>query len=410
MLRPNGHTENCCTIPACFDESGSPSYNRRELRIASSYLAWPSSILSNFQRVETITRCQVLSGQASTESIGFKRWGIWLSWLPAAFLTYLAWQVDTPILFALLAGALYWGSSHFRITPAWQYRLAFLVSAALAVLYWLSSNLGSSQPISFAHLGLAVCSALATGMLISGWQEGFWEDNNPPSRLIQEEVFHRHQAVIGAPDKTDPGKRIFDIFLSAVGLLLTLPLWVLIMVLVWLEDPGPVLFIKNSVGKGGVNFRQFKFRTMVRGAESDTGPVASENGDTRVLEFGRLLRKTALDELPQLINILIGEMSFVGPRPQRTVLVREYLEAIPDYAQRHRVMPGLSGLAQVAGDYFLTPRQKLRYDRIYVRHANLGFDVQLIFLAFLLVFWYRWKKDWDGRLPRGWIRLRRRKR
>jgi lipopolysaccharide/colanic/teichoic acid biosynthesis glycosyltransferase len=97
-------------------------------------------------------------------------------------------------------------------------------------------------------------------------------------------------------------------------------------------------------------------------------------------------------------------MSFVGPRPQRTVLVHEYLEAIPEYAERHRVLPGLAGLAQVAGDYYLTPRQKLRFDRLYIQHASLGFDLKLLFLAFLIAFWYRWRKDWDGKLPRWLLR------
>ncbi len=141
---------------------------------------------------------------------------------------------------------------------------------------------------------------------------------------------------------------------------------------------------------------------MVRGAEASTGPVLSSEDDGRVLLIGRILRKTALDELPQLINILKGEMSIVGPRPQRTVLVYNYLEDIPEYAERHHVLPGLSGLAQVAGDYYLTPRQKLRFDRLYIHHAGLGLDLKLISLAFLITFWYRWHKGWDGRLPR-WL-------
>jgi lipopolysaccharide/colanic/teichoic acid biosynthesis glycosyltransferase len=144
---------------------------------------------------------------------------------------------------------------------------------------------------------------------------------------------------------------------------------------------------------------------MTPGAEMETGPVLSQKDDSRVLNFGRLLRKTALDELPQLVNILLGEMSFVGPRPQRTILVNGYLEILPEYAKRHRVLPGLSGLAQVAGDYYLTPRQKLRLDLLYIRYRSLGFDIKLLFLAFLIAFFYRWKDDWDGRLPRRLLRF-----
>jgi lipopolysaccharide/colanic/teichoic acid biosynthesis glycosyltransferase len=116
------------------------------------------------------------------------------------------------------------------------------------------------------------------------------------------------------------------------------------------------------------------------------------------------LRKTALDELPQLLNILGGEMSFVGPRPFRTIVDIENFNDIPGYAARYDVLPGLSGLAQIAGDYYLPSRDKLRYERIYAGHTSLGFDIKLIFLAFVLVFWLRWKKDWDGRVPRAWIR------
>jgi lipopolysaccharide/colanic/teichoic acid biosynthesis glycosyltransferase len=144
---------------------------------------------------------------------------------------------------------------------------------------------------------------------------------------------------------------------------------------------------------------------MLRGAEEVTGPILASEKDERVLIAGRLLRKTALDELPQLVNILRGEMSFVGPRPQRTVLVHQYLETLPQYAERHRVVPGLAGLAQVAGDYYLTPRQKLRFDRLYIQHISLGFDLKLFLLAFSIAFWFRWQPGWNGRLPRKLVRL-----
>jgi lipopolysaccharide/colanic/teichoic acid biosynthesis glycosyltransferase len=211
--------------------------------------------------------------------------------------------------------------------------------------------------------------------------------------------------VIGIPTAGSWTKRCFDLFLAIIGVSGSAPVWGLISFLVWFEDPGPILFVKNSVGKGGRNFHQYKFRTMVRGAEVNTGPVLSREGDDRVLLVGRLLRKTALDELPQVINILKGEMSFVGPRPQRTVLVHDYLAAMPEYAERHRVLPGLSGLAQVAGDYYLTPRQKLRFDRLYIQNLSLGNDVKLLFLACLITFWFRWRKGWTGRLPRRLLKL-----
>jgi lipopolysaccharide/colanic/teichoic acid biosynthesis glycosyltransferase len=142
---------------------------------------------------------------------------------------------------------------------------------------------------------------------------------------------------------------------------------------------------------------------MIQGAEENSGPTLARENDPRVLRFGRLLRKTALDELPQLWNILRGEMSFVGPRPQRTALVDLYLQTLPQYAERHRLPPGLSGLAQVAGSYYLTPLQKLRFDRLYIRHAALGYDLRLLAAALALTFYYRWLPNWKGRLPRRWL-------
>ena len=195
-----------------------------------------------------------------------------------------------------------------------------------------------------------VAGAFLGGMIFTWMQEGVYENNQPPSAQIREEVFARHQALIGTPPPGNLPKRVFDLLLSGIGLLISAPIWILITLLIWFEDPGPVVFIKNSVGKGGSNFHQFKFRTMVSGAEIDTGPIPARESDSRVLKSGRFLRKTALDELPQLLNILKGEMSFVGPRPQRTVLVYLYLRDLPGFADRAMVLPGLAGLAQVAGD------------------------------------------------------------
>jgi lipopolysaccharide/colanic/teichoic acid biosynthesis glycosyltransferase len=241
--------------------------------------------------------------------------------------------------------------------------------------------------------------------LLEAIGDGLSEDNHPPSDEIRREVLAAHRAY--PPQRISFAKRAFDVSLALFGIVLSSPIWILFSLLIWLEDPGPLLFVKNSVGRGGANFRQFKFRSMVREAEKGTGPVLAEQTDTRVLRIGKLMRKTALDELPQLLNILKGEMSFVGPRPQRTVLVRDYLLEMPEYAERHVVPPGIAGLAQVAASYYITPRQKLRFDRLYVRHAGLGFDLRLLAIAFLLVFYLRWKPGWDGRVPREWLRGRR---
>lgn len=290
------------------------------------------------------------------------------------------------------------------VSAARRYRLAFAIPAFIALLTWLSLWKSPEGDLSLALLALELLAAFLGGLLATALKQPLWENNSPPSEAVRQEVYQHHLEVIGKDNPTPFAKRLFDVLLSSAGLLISTPIWMLGTLWIWLEDPGPVLFVKNSVGKGGVNFLQFKFRSMVQGAEENTGPVLAAESDERVLLAGKFLRKSALDELPQLINILRGEMSFVGPRPQRTVLVRSYIEELPQYAERHRVLPGLAGLAQVAGHYYLTPRQKLRFDRLYIRHSRLGFDIKLLALSFLIAFWYRWQPGWTGRLPRRLIR------
>ena len=330
---------------------------------------------------------------------------------------YAGFSVLLLVFHATLTIAIVHSFSDTGIGYVWRYRLAFLISACLPIINW--SVVGfvkffSQDPKMFGtipllnvaiSLILAIIGAFLGGLIATAIDEGLWENNSPPPEQIQKEVREMHLEVIGDTGPEPISKRLFDYISAVFGILISMPIWSFITFLVWFEDPGPILFIKNSVTKGGKNFHQFKFRTMVPGAEVETGPVQAKRGDARVLLSGRFLRKTALDELPQLINILRSEMSFVGPRPQRTVLVRGYLEVLPEYAERHRVLPGLAGLAQVAGDYYLTPRQKLRFDRLYIRYRSLGFDLKLTMLAFLITFWYRWQDDWNGRFPRSFMRF-----
>jgi len=252
-------------------------------------------------------------------------------------------------------------------------------------------------------LGFLFAGAFAGGLAATWRNGGLWEDNSSPPQDVVRFVYAAHQARRPSDIPTPPGKRLLDLAAATAGLILLSPLALAVCWLMWIEDPGPLFFVKNSVGRGGRSFRQWKLRTMVRGAEAESGPVWAEKDDERVLKVGSVLRKTALDELPQLVNILAGQMCVVGPRPQRTVLVAEYLRRIPAYADRHRLPPGLAGLAQVAGHYYITPRQKLRFDRLYLEHAGLGFDLRLLLIAFAVVFWLRWRPGWHGRLPRAWL-------
>jgi len=195
-------------------------------------------------------------------------------------------------------------------------------------------------------------------------------------------------------------KRVFDAMLSAVGLVVSSPLWLLIPIGIKLEDGGPIFFPQARVGLDGHVFQALKFRSMVPDADKRFGPVQAKADDPRVTRIGRLLRATAMDELPQLWNIFVGDMSFVGPRPlvPGEVEVRGDgrlvpLDAIPGYLERHSVRPGLTGLTQVYADRDIGRATKFRFDRLYLKHAGFCFDLKLI----LLSFWITARGSWEAR-------------
>jgi lipopolysaccharide/colanic/teichoic acid biosynthesis glycosyltransferase len=195
-------------------------------------------------------------------------------------------------------------------------------------------------------------------------------------------------------------KRIFDASLAALGLVLSSPLWLLIPIAIKLEDGGPVFFPQDRVGLGGRVFAALKFRSMRPNAEALTGPVQATENDPRVTRVGRVLRGTAMDELPQLVNILRGDMSFVGPRPLRPgeVDVRGdgqmmRLDEIPGYHERHGVRPGLTGLTQVYAPRDISRTGKFRLDRLYLKRASFCLDLRLI----LLSFWITARGAWEVR-------------
>jgi lipopolysaccharide/colanic/teichoic acid biosynthesis glycosyltransferase len=192
-------------------------------------------------------------------------------------------------------------------------------------------------------------------------------------------------------------KRAFDILVSAAGLLVFAPVSLAIAAAIKLEDGGHVLFGQERVGRGGRVFLIYKFRSMIPDAERATGPVQASAGDRRITRIGRVLRATALDELPQLWNILKGDMSVVGPRPLRpgemdTTAEGRLLElsAIAGYEERHRVRPGLTGLAQVYAPRDALRPTKFRYDLLYQRRANLCLDLRLILQSFWITMRGRW--------------------
>ena len=177
-------------------------------------------------------------------------------------------------------------------------------------------------------------------------------------------------------------KEVEDRVLAALFLLILAPLMILIAVGVKLSSPGPVLYRQERLGVGSMPIRMFKFRSMPVGAEKSTGPVWNKKGENRATPFGRFLRNTSLDELPQLFNVLIGDMSIVGPRPERPMFVEQFKDEIPGYMQKHRVKAGITGWAQIngwRGDTDLNKR--IEHDLYYIQHWSLLFDFKIILLT-----------------------------
>ena len=198
--------------------------------------------------------------------------------------------------------------------------------------------------------------------------------NLRPSWLIFADGFTRNSL-------TRSLKRLTDMVLAAVGLCIALPMIALIAALTKLDSYGPVFFRQERVGENGRIFTLSKFRTMVQDAEKETGPVWAQETDPRITRLGKILRRTGLDELPQMFNVLIGDMSFVGPRPERPHFVAELQEEIPYYAQRLVVKPGITGWAQVRYGYGATVEdaiEKLQFDLYYIKNMSFFLDMLII--------------------------------
>jgi len=181
-----------------------------------------------------------------------------------------------------------------------------------------------------------------------------------------------------APTWYRTAKRFIDVAAAALLLVVLSPVLVLAALAILLTMGWPVLYVQERSGKDMRPFRLMKFRTMVRDAERATGPVLATEDDPRITPLGRFMRRYRIDELPQLVNILLGQMSFVGPRPERPHFTEQYCAEIPGYRERFRIKPGVTGLAQVSGDYATTPERKLKYDLIYLYHQTLSMDLRIL--------------------------------
>ena len=193
----------------------------------------------------------------------------------------------------------------------------------------------------------------------------------PLIRLKSEPLTRRERTV----------KRAVDVVFSILVLLLSAPLMLLISIVIKIDSKGPVLYKQKRVGLKEQVYDVYKFRSMYKGAELETGPILARRNDERITRVGRFLRKLHLDEVPQFLNILKGEMSLVGPRPERPVFVEDFKHNIPGYHRRFVVKPGITGLAQLYGGYETEAENKLKYDLAYINNWSLGSDLNIFFMS-----------------------------
>lgn len=174
-------------------------------------------------------------------------------------------------------------------------------------------------------------------------------------------------------------KRFWDLVFGLIGFIISIPFIIIFGIIIKLTSKGPIFFKQERVGYMGKNFYVVKLRSMRNNAEAKTGAVWAQKNDPRVTPVGRFMRKTRIDELPQFWNVLKGDMSLVGPRPERPELTEKFYEQWPEFPQRLRIIPGITGYAQVNGGYDISPEEKCHLDNYYIEHYSFAFDMKIAF-------------------------------
>ena len=292
----------------------------------------------------------------------------------------------------------------------------FVEYAVLALLLFRAFRKMSSKIWDFKWVLFAGCIAIGYGFLDELVQSLIpsrrgslldWLIDSGGAIFVLGMIFLRNQKLNRAiPDRTITDQaskegyliRIFDFSLSLFGIIISLPLWIFIGLLILLEDGWPIFYLQERVGKHRRAFKAMKFRSMIKDAEKATGPVQASENDPRTTKVGRILRATAMDELPQLVNILKGEMSFVGPRAIRPEELEvngnpsvTRLEDIAGYNERQSIRPGLTGLTQIYLPKDIPLKEKFDHDLIYIKKQSLGYNLKLIFLSFWITFRGKWE-------------------
>lgn len=183
-------------------------------------------------------------------------------------------------------------------------------------------------------------------------------------------------------------KRIIDISFSIIALICLLPLIVILSTIIVMSSQGGIIYKQVRIGKNGMQYQLYKFRSMFKNSENKTGPIWALVGDKRITPIGKIMRKYHLDEIPQFVNVLIGQMSLVGPRPERPKIIRSLIKEIPNYTHRLTVKPGITGWAQIMGNYDTTledVNKKLKNDLYYIENISIMFDFKIIFLTMWII-------------------------
>lgn len=210
------------------------------------------------------------------------------------------------------------------------------------------------------------------------------EDRTCEEKDIHENEYSIDYDIVKGGVIFDIYQRILNILLSIIGLIIGIPLVIIFGILIKIEDNGPITYKQERLGKGGKKFYIYKLRSMRTDAEK-FGAQWAEKDDPRITKVGKFIRKTRIDEIPQLFNILKGEMSLIGPRPERPQFTEQFNKEIPGFVNRLAVKPGLTGWAQVNGGYDMTPSEKLVEDMYYIRNRSVLLDFKIIFKTIAVV-------------------------
>lgn len=254
-------------------------------------------------------------------------------------------------------------------------RLAFILPPAVAIAIILGFN--------FSLFPLAIYCILGgsfAGILVETWRVyGLVEGNSKPTKEEREFVESYHMKIKTKHRLYASIKRGFDLVFAIMLLALLSPIYLVAAIAVWINDPGPIIIAKHAVGYKGKEFREYKMRSMIKQAEKYTGAIQLQKNDPRLIWAGKIIRASHIDEFPQLFNIIKGNMSFVGPRPEKVVRVTNFLKEVPNYAMRHSVTPGITGWAQIHHTYYTPPALKLKYDMHYINHQSFFLDIYVAF-------------------------------